>query len=98
MMPFSYVRTGYDCGDCYDVCPEPQVIRPALKGATRGMGPVLLDAARLTFISRTAAAELLDAVRRWRTSGRIVEWQHIGGDVAKMFNAVDPTMKIEGIG
>lgn len=34
-----------DCGDCYDVCPEPQVIRPALKGAASGVGPVILDAA-----------------------------------------------------
>lgn len=34
-----------DCGDCYDVCPEPQVIRPALKGAADGVGPVILDAA-----------------------------------------------------
>lgn len=34
-----------DCGDCYDVCPEPQVIRPALKGAADGVGPAILDAA-----------------------------------------------------
>jgi len=34
-----------DCGDCYDVCPEPQVILPALKGAAKGVGPVILDAA-----------------------------------------------------
>lgn len=34
-----------DCGDCYDVCPESQVIRPALKGAASGVGPVILDAA-----------------------------------------------------
>ena len=34
-----------DCGDCYDVCPEPQVIRPALKGAADGVGPVILDVA-----------------------------------------------------
>lgn len=34
-----------DCGDCYDVCPEPQVIRPALKGAVKGAGPVILGAA-----------------------------------------------------
>jgi ferredoxin-type protein NapH len=25
------------------VCPEPQVIKPALKGADRGLGPVILD-------------------------------------------------------
>jgi len=33
-----------DCMDCYVVCPEPQVIRPALKGAQQGIGPVILAA------------------------------------------------------
>lgn len=32
-----------DCMDCFAVCPEPQVIRPALKGAPKGIGPVILD-------------------------------------------------------
>ena len=32
-----------DCLDCFAVCPEPQVIKPALKGAARGIGPVILD-------------------------------------------------------
>ncbi len=31
-----------DCMDCFEVCPEPQVIRPALKGAGKGVGPVIL--------------------------------------------------------
>jgi len=31
-----------DCMDCFEVCPEPQVIRPALKGAESGRGPVIL--------------------------------------------------------
>lgn len=31
-----------DCMDCFEVCPEPQVIRPALKGAAKGSGPVIL--------------------------------------------------------
>jgi ferredoxin-type protein NapH len=31
-----------DCMDCYAVCPEPQVITPALKGAAKGVGPVIL--------------------------------------------------------
>lgn len=31
-----------DCLDCYAVCPEPHVISPALKGADRGEGPVIL--------------------------------------------------------
>jgi ferredoxin-type protein NapH len=30
-----------DCLDCYGVCPEPQVITPALKGAKKGIGPVI---------------------------------------------------------
>ena len=30
-----------DCMDCYAVCPEPQVIRPALKGAAEGAGPII---------------------------------------------------------
>lgn len=33
-----------DCMDCYAVCPEPQVIKPALKGAEQGRGPLILDA------------------------------------------------------
>ena len=37
-----------DCLDCYAVCPEPQVITPALKGGLRGsakgVGPVILAA------------------------------------------------------
>lgn len=32
-----------DCMDCFEVCPEPQVIRPALKGAGKA-GPVILGA------------------------------------------------------
>lgn len=31
-----------DCMDCFEVCPEPQVIRPALKGEAEGRGPVIL--------------------------------------------------------
>lgn len=33
-----------DCMDCFEVCPEPQVIRPALKGESKGVGPVILAA------------------------------------------------------
>lgn len=33
-----------DCMDCFEVCPEPQVIRPALKGAGSNVGPVILAA------------------------------------------------------
>lgn len=32
-----------DCMDCFAVCPEPQVIRPALKGEKQGLGPVILS-------------------------------------------------------
>jgi ferredoxin-type protein NapH len=32
-----------DCMDCFQVCPEPQVIRPALKGEGKGIGPVILS-------------------------------------------------------
>lgn len=32
-----------DCMDCFEICPEPQVIRPALKGAVDGIGPVIMS-------------------------------------------------------
>ena len=32
-----------DCMDCFEICPEEQVIRPALKGADKGIGPVILS-------------------------------------------------------
>jgi ferredoxin-type protein NapH len=32
-----------DCMDCFNICPEPQVIKPALKGAKDDIGPVILD-------------------------------------------------------
>jgi ferredoxin-type protein NapH len=32
-----------DCMDCFAVCPEHQVIRPALKGAVHGAGPLILS-------------------------------------------------------
>lgn len=31
------------CMDCYAVCPEPQVISPALEGAKKGISPVILS-------------------------------------------------------
>jgi ferredoxin-type protein NapH len=30
--------------DCFTVCPEKQVIAPALKGADKGLGPVIFAA------------------------------------------------------
>lgn len=32
-----------DCMDCYAVCPEPQVIKPALKGAKQNIAPAILS-------------------------------------------------------
>lgn len=32
-----------DCMDCYKLCPEPQVISPALNGEKKGIGPVILS-------------------------------------------------------
>lgn len=32
-----------DCMDCFMVCPEEQVIKPALKGASKGIGPIIMD-------------------------------------------------------
>ena len=32
-----------DCMDCFAICPEHQVIKPALKGADKGMGPVIMS-------------------------------------------------------
>ena len=32
-----------DCMDCFAVCPEQQVIKPALKGEAKGLGPVIAD-------------------------------------------------------
>lgn len=32
-----------DCMDCFAVCPEHHVIKPALKGAAQGYGPVILS-------------------------------------------------------
>ena len=32
-----------DCMDCFMVCPEQQVIRPALKGEEKGIGPVIVS-------------------------------------------------------
>lgn len=32
-----------ECMDCFAVCPEHQVIKPALKGAAQGLGPVILS-------------------------------------------------------
>ena len=43
-----------DCMDCYAVCPEPQVIPPALKGEDKGISPVI------TGINCTNCARCID--------------------------------------
>jgi ferredoxin-type protein NapH len=32
-----------DCMECFAICPEPQVITPALKGANKAIGPMIKD-------------------------------------------------------
>ncbi len=32
-----------DCGECFVVCPEPQILPPILKGEAKGIPPVVLD-------------------------------------------------------
>jgi ferredoxin-type protein NapH len=32
-----------DCMECFAICPEPQVITPALKGANKNIGPMIKD-------------------------------------------------------
>ena len=32
-----------DCMECFAICPEPQVITPALKGASKNIGPMIKD-------------------------------------------------------
>ena len=32
-----------DCMDCFAVCPEPQVITPALRGADKGVSPIIFE-------------------------------------------------------
>lgn len=32
-----------DCMDCFAVCPEPQIIKPALKGEAKQIGPLILS-------------------------------------------------------
>ena len=57
-----------DCMDCFLVCPEPQVIKPALKGAGKGIGPVIL-AQECTNCGRCidcCAEDVFRAVPGWR--------------------------------
>ncbi|MBF0219169.1 MAG: quinol dehydrogenase ferredoxin subunit NapH [Gammaproteobacteria bacterium] len=60
-----------DCMECFVVCPEPQVIKPALKGAGKGVGPVILDSA-CTNCGRCidiCAEDVFNFGLRWRNQG-----------------------------
>ena len=39
----NYEDNDLQCDNCYAVCPEPQVISPALEGAKKGLPPVILS-------------------------------------------------------
>ena len=60
-----------DCMDCFEICPEPQVIKPALKGAPNGVGPVILD------INCTNCGRCIDVCSKdvfrfdWRLNNRV---------------------------
>lgn len=60
-----------DCMDCFEVCPEPQVIKPALKGAAYCVGPVILD------INCTNCGRCIDVCGKdvfrfdWRLNNRV---------------------------
>jgi ferredoxin-type protein NapH len=60
-----------DCMDCFEICPEPQVIKPALKGAADCVGPVILD------INCTNCGRCIDVCSKdvfrfdWRLNNRV---------------------------
>lgn len=47
-----------DCMDCYEICPEPQVISPALKGEARGLSSIILS------VNCTNCGRCVDVCRR----------------------------------
>ncbi len=68
-----------DCMDCFEVCPEPQVIRPALKGDA---SPVILASA-CTNCGRCIDVCSKDVFRfSPRSSGRVVAVPPAGGETA----------------
>jgi len=62
-----------DCMDCYVVCPEPQVIAPALKGAGKGIGPLIRAA------DCTACGRCIDACSK-DVFGFVLRFQNRCGD------------------
>ena len=67
-----------DCMDCYLVCPEQQVIRPALKGADKGIGPVI-DSANCTNCGRcidVCAPRVFNFGLRFKNSNCIGQADH----------------------
>ena len=59
-----------DCMDCYAVCPEPQVITPALKGEAKGVGPVILarDCTNCGRCIDVCAKDVYDFTTRFRNA------------------------------
>lgn len=56
---------------------------------------IILDAAGLEFISRSAASELLATVARWREAQHAVFWRNVAPSIAQMFRAVQPDIVLE---
>ena len=79
-----------DCMDCFEVCPEKQVIKPALKGSNQGVSPVILSA-QCTNCGRcidVCAEEVFHFGSRFfnqSNSKRAVAAGHAGKDVEKSF-------------
>lgn len=67
-----------DCMDCFAVCPEPQVIKPALKGAAQGVGPVI-QSANCTSCGRcidVCAKDVFVMANRYHNPPIITEQKH----------------------
>lgn len=62
-----------DCTDCLKACPEPQVITPALKGASKGFGPMIRSA------SCTNCARCIDVCSKdvFRFTTRFNDHNHV---------------------
>ncbi|MFQ5643479.1 MAG: quinol dehydrogenase ferredoxin subunit NapH [Thiogranum sp.] len=69
-----------DCKECYLVCPEPQVIKPVLKGAGKGVGPVITsgDCTNCGRCIDICAEEVFHFGLRFdnRQAARLVEHEH----------------------
>lgn len=69
-------------------------IRELLQPATDAQ-EVVVDAAGLEFMSRSAASELLATIARWRQAKRTISWQNVAPPIAQMLCAVDPDIMLE---